>query len=524
MFDELITIFNEEYLTIPTVTLKSLDELSITDLVAVLPQYTKFINSCKDLLDNKRNDPAWESMITPIELFIKDVERKRDNHITELKHKNALLAEKRAEIKTLNDKINANEKIKDDLVKSYNEFYKIYQESKNKNVLSETMEAKLDQLKANIKSIEDLIKDDLIKIQGLNNEIDDLNTRTIKTVQKKKVAQKPLRPQPHQVPDPNLGDTLMMLKQDGKLPKNLSDKKIIDICNSLGINAKDMSFIPTDEQWKRLENDKEIKLAFANERIKKSHVDEKNKIMETYFKYYDMDTNGLHDNYKDRVDSEKENILETLKDYNDRVDSLEANTVMDHLDPASLDVASQIRLDRLDSKSNKVNEDLRKAYKDLDELNAAKAQTKIKQLFTNGKIKRTMKRIERLQKKSGRIVGKQIHIINKKTDKYIAKKEKELVAFNKKQEKTNRKIEEVNELNTQKQSIEEQIKQFEDDLKNTTGKNVSDRLERFALNRSKSKLEKQRDRLTKKIGKCDRRAQVRKTFEFLQKQQTAMVR
>ena len=302
--------------------------------------------------------------------------------------------------------------------------------------------------------------------------------------------------------------SLGALRKSGKLPQNLSGRKLIEICKSLGMNTTDLHYKPSITELQRLTNDKDIKLAFTNLNILSKHekqLERFDKVLQSYDK---LDTEGLDNNFAHRVEVESNKVRSDILEYEAKAKEMLAGSVLEHTSSQHI----KNRLEALDAKSDKFNDKLKEQYQKLDAEMKAEKNTKIKQMFSDYRIRKMEKKIDSLSKKQNKVSGKQFEIMNEQTDKYIEKRTKDLLKYQEKQKKTENKIAQVNELMKQREALAEEIKKHEADLENTTGTKLVDRIERSQLNRAKGKLEREVERLDKKINRSNKQAQVSLTW------------
>lgn len=304
--------------------------------------------------------------------------------------------------------------------------------------------------------------------------------------------------------------SLADLRNKGRLPKNLSDEQLINLSNQLGLGASDMNFVPTKEQMSRLVNDKQIRLAFTNEKISAMHTAQLERHDKVYQGFGRLDTTGLDSSYSATVGEQAGRLEADMDELAANSSMIDANSVSEHfeMDPRVLDGLSKMRVENLDKRSDKVNEKLRKEYQKLDQQKQAVAHTKIKQAFNDRRIRKTQEKIARLQAKEARLSGKQFELMGEKAQKYIERRNRELARHQDAQRRAESRIAEVQGYKREQARVQQEIEAHELDIANTTGTKLGDRIERFQLERSKARLERQGNRLERRVAMCDLREQV----------------
>lgn len=315
--------------------------------------------------------------------------------------------------------------------------------------------------------------------------------------------------------EPNvIKGSLKDLVAKGTLPNNLGSN-LLSICSMVGINAKDMNFVPNQEQLQRLLNDKQVKLAFVNSKIASMHKKEVKGFETISMRYDRMKGTSFGENVNNRINSESNDIKREASSYERKASSIGADSVLEHLDMNSANALTKARVEHLDKKSDKYNEKIRKEYEKLDAQRQVKSNTKIKKHFTDMRIQKSLKRIERLQAKETKISSKQFDIMNDQANKYRQKKEKDLEKYRAKQRKTQKKMDKINNMMDEIKNKSEMVAQYNADLSHTDNKSLSDKVERFRLNQERKKIVNEVKRLSNKVSKCDRSIQVSINFDAI---------
>ena len=467
----------------------------------------------------------------------------------------------------LNNKINNYNEQKakeEEIAKVINEFITEDKEkfneivNENAGLTPEEIEEAIKEYKENKKEEE---KDPVVK-EEKQIELIDISRKKPKTNN---------QPKPDAFKDPSLaGQTakpkkpvviegsLKDLVNKGILPKNLTSEQLINICGELGINASGMNFVPNEEQLFRLKNDKEIKLALVNQNIVSKHAETIAGYDDVLEKYEKTDTKGLHKNFEDRVKVEAARAEKGGDLYAEQIEGIKADSVMEHLDmneinqnvgadsfsypgvnpsmmsfglpgvnTTAFDIerAKEARLESLDRRSTKANDQLREAYQELEKQKKEekKDQSKVHQLFSDYRIKKAMRRIERLSSKQGKLSEKQFDMMNIDATRCIEKKQQEIMQYTKDQELTQAKIDEANKLKEQIKNAKEERKQIIAERRKIQGNSLVDIAERAALGKNIKDLDKKTRILGNKLGECNREAQLNMTVEeSLQISQGAM--
>ena len=220
---------------------------------------------------------------------------------------------------------------------------------------------------------------------------------------------------------PELPDTLEGLKQKGVLPRDYTEKELLEICKALNIDVKDMNTVLSKEHIERLTSDHQIQSAMINQRIydrTARKIAEYDSLIAKYESILKdrMKHTAFSDEYIEKVETLVDKLKAeqaTLRDKNMKVISDGRGTLAKGI--ASLSNKS------LDARATNKNEKIRKAYDKLDDLKREKAEasSKFKQRKQDKRIARVLKRIEKLKEKKATIVSKQTQIINEKSDEYI---------------------------------------------------------------------------------------------------------
>ena len=209
--------------------------------------------------------------------------------------------------------------------------------------------------------------------------------------------------------------TLSDLIINGYLPNNIDEKKLIEVCNNLGIKAKDLNFKIDKDLYSRLDSDKVIKDARFNLEVVNKH---KQKIKE-----YDKLINEYENMYKEVINSgsfdskyirELRNTIQVLMQekskYNRNVDNMKFDDVSSYY---QFNIGFDNKAVAINKKHEKVNSELREQYQILDkqkiELKNA-TSNKMKQII-NRRIEKTEKTIRSLKAKESLYNSKQVKII-----------------------------------------------------------------------------------------------------------------
>ena len=295
--------------------------------------------------------------------------------------------------------------------------------------------------------------------------------------------------------DPIVEGSLADLVKKGVLPNNLSEEELLKICNQLGINAKSMNAVPRKDQIPRLLNDKEIKLAQFNQDIRAQHEEEQKKYDEILSGYDKMDTSNMDEDLENSVHQEIDEVQKAKDYYEKQTDNIKADSVLEHLDMNAMQYGvgaphpemgslhqgmvnvnytlpgvgsmafdpfelREMRMEHLDKKSDKVNNELREQYQILETQKRQKARSKVKQQYSDYRIKKTMDRIEKLSKRQGKITGKQFGMMNQDAQRCIEQKNIDIKIYGDKQKAIQDRLAQIKELEA-KRAEKEQLETVE---------------------------------------------------------------
>ena len=301
----------------------------------------------------------------------------------------------------------------------------------------------------------------------------------------------------------------------GVLPGNLTEAQIIQICNAVGIPATDLSFEITKEQLQRLTDDKVIQTAKMNQSIYSKRQEKAQEYDRLIAKYEAMitDPEAKHNmgpeniariqQLIDKLKEEKKLLNETAKKYQEHADVEHIESKQDPIDRA-------IGIDhRRAVKSDKLNEQLREQYRELDKLQVEKGKAKSDRMKRRAdrRIEKTLQRIQELKTKRGTYTAKQNAVINKHSDEYIRKTTEKIAAHEAAREQVTEIVEEREGYGKEIAGKHEEVVGISEDREMLDTSKIGDRLTDFGLRRDAGKLNRDIARLQSKRGSCDRRIQ-----------------
>ncbi len=312
-------------------------------------------------------------------------------------------------------------------------------------------------------------------------------------------------------------DSIFYYVQTGVLPKNLTEGKIVQIANALGIPAKDGSFRLDKTALMRLQNDKEIRLAKQNEKIYGIHQQEINKFARTSESYSAMMDDRLNPVFNEALESQQTRLNSQIDTLVENQQEINADSVKEHFDMNGnlTNKLQGIRAEAFDKRADKVNEKLRAQYEILDQraLERQQAHGKIRQVVSEKRYQKVANRVARLQRKEGRITEKQFALMDSQAQKYIDAKNKQLHRYQEKQRKVQERIDKVNKYTESIRQDEQKLNDNNEDLENIKDHDLLAGIERFVTRRANKRIEKHINRLRGKIGRTELNQQIHQTLE-----------
>ncbi len=267
----------------------------------------------------------------------------------------------------------------------------------------------------------------------------------------------------------------------GVLPNNIEINKLVSIANSLGIKANDPNYVLNFDELNRLKDDKAIKLAFNNEKIKDLYNKQLSSFEKINDKFQELKNQiNIDSRFIDKIDKDQEKVNKHEDSIQEKIDNIKSNTVKEVF-TNQYSMASA-RSEVLDIQSEKINDKLREQYKVLDERQEERknAQGKIRKTFSDIRIQRTMKRIKKLKEKQSFCLDKQMSIMNKEAKKYIERQRKQLENYINKQKKVEKNIETAKQYDDKIKKSEEIINTNKQDLAANTSNKIDAKAERMA--------------------------------------------
>lgn len=225
------------------------------------------------------------------------------------------------------------------------------------------------------------------------------------------------------------------------LPK-VDENQLLDYCNKvLGINAKDMKFVPSASQLDRLKES-----AFISSNIIRGDIRSQHKGVADKYSALISSYQGMIDDMRDKAGFEKD--IASLESLIDKISKKrdEYNQVIEGFESADMEQYFQFGASRFQDKMGTITSEQQKELSDIDDSlkqlvdrKNALEKADYKHLFARMKNKRDLKKvvskINRLKTKQGRIKTSQKKIVDIYTSKYVKKMEKEFDKFVKEQEK-----------------------------------------------------------------------------------------
>ena len=298
---------------------------------------------------------------------------------------------------------------------------------------------------------------------------------------------------------------------NGKLPDNIEESVLLNICHSLGINAPNMDFEINEDLFSRLDNDTDIKLARFNLQIKKKHnerIEEYDRLIKNYDdilhdrKYDNTFSQEYLDNLQEsvhRLRKEKqdyENIIGQLK-YDD-VSSYFRFNIGDPRDALSANASARV-----------TNVQIKNEYIKLDRERIAleNATSKKMKSIINTRIRDIEKNIERLRTKECEFSSRQIRIINENSGRYISAVRSKQAKYNESQGKILKESYEVHNIQKEINRFNKDMADIDRDLDAFVPNNFRERRQVRQMRQDRRYLEDQVRRLRSKRGEVDLKAQ-----------------
>lgn len=513
---------------------KSIDELSISEIQELQEKYS----SIKERLENLKGSANPSTSIESIN----SLEEKIDSGLNEaqiiIEERNAVIQRIDEEIKSTEEQIRL---AREQVVGFEDQINQLEGNPLNQNRIASLRESATTIQSQITESENKITKLNASKIKITNGEIVDLNKVNPKTTISTGSAPAPesstgpLRPAP--APSPTgpysasgpttptgpapaprrpgpvrpvpaaptpavvLPNTLENLVKKGVLPKNLSNSKLLDICQALHISVTDMTTELNAEQIGRLKNDHQIQTALTNQSLT-----DKNKAMIAKYdaliaQYETILKDKMSNGFSPETIASVEEKLNSAKSERDKLHS--QNKEISAFDRSTLmSGIAGLRDDSLDARALDKNDELRKKYKKLDEQMEKKKELK-SELFKkiqDHRIKRTLNKIEELKEKKGNIARKQIQVVNEESDKYFDRTGKKLRKQIERQKRTSQSIDKMNEMRKQIRSNNVERGNIDSDLE--LGNNSF--ADRARLNLEDMRLGFQNNRLENQINREDR--------------------
>lgn len=225
------------------------------------------------------------------------------------------------------------------------------------------------------------------------------------------------------------------------LPK-MDEKQLLDYCNNvLGINAKDMKFVPSASQLDRIKDSAFISSSRIRSDISEQHKGVSDKYTELISSYQ-----GMINDMKGKPGFEQD--IASLEELIDKISKKreEYNQVIIGFDTENMEQYFQFGASRFQNKMSSVASEQQEELSVIDEnlkelMDRKKSLEKVsyKHIFARMKNKRDLKKvvskINKLKAKQGRIKTSQKRIVDIYTSKYVKKMEREFDKFIKEQEK-----------------------------------------------------------------------------------------
>ena len=298
---------------------------------------------------------------------------------------------------------------------------------------------------------------------------------------------------------------------NGKLPDNIDEADLLNICQSLGINAKDMDYEIDEILFSRLDNDDDIKQARFNIQLKNKHnerIEEYERLIKNYVEIlgdskYDLQ---FSQEYWDNLEAIVHKLRKEKQEYEDLIEQMVFNDVSSYF---RFNIGNPNEALNANAGAKSANVELRNEYKKLDREKIALNNTTNKKMksIIGGRIKEIEKNIQRLRKKEAEFSSRQIRIINENSGRYISNIRSRQANYNEAQGKILKDTFEVHNLQNEIKRFSDNIKDIDTDLSTFVSNDRKERRAVRQIEQDRRYLEDIIRRLDRKRGEVDLKAQ-----------------
>lgn len=319
--------------------------------------------------------------------------------------------------------------------------------------------------------------------------------------------------------------TLDDLKKQG-IFSTMTDQEIIVLCNSLNINANDMSFSVNDDMINRI-----IYSSTLNKfRIKSEVTQAHNSVISKYQELIDRYKNMLKDiesniNYRNETTSIKALItnLENEKaSYEKEVNGFVFNNTDQYFKHSTGkigkvigDVSSDIARDN-SNVDLQIEHELSSLYGSIDRIKQKNSKTLSNKIRDNIKLANLERKVNRLRKKQGRIHNSQQRIIVSNTNMYINGMDRKFERYFREQERINDAIENKKEDLSEIKALRREAQEEQNNIVRLEAQKLNSGVfGRISADIKENRARKNEERMKKRIERIkNKRGRINFTEQF----------
>ena len=297
--------------------------------------------------------------------------------------------------------------------------------------------------------------------------------------------------------------------EQGLLPKNIAESKLISVCNSLGIPANNLDYKISADLYERLNNDHEIEMARFNTELKGRHdttIKKYDQLIGDYKKLYNERVKiGSFDRaYVDKLAYTINALIAERNEYKKKINKMKYYDVSSYY---QFDKKGEKKAIKAHNKTEKVNDELKEQYKILDEQRKEldRASSKKMKDMIGTRIKLTENRIRSLKSKKSLLNASQVQIINSNSEKYITKMKNKYEKYIYHESEISKTIDESNEISNEIRDYNKEIERLKKDEAIILDDSIKSKYEKIRLNSELKELERRVKNLQNKKGYYNRR-------------------
>ncbi len=290
----------------------------------------------------------------------------------------------------------------------------------------------------------------------------------------------------------------------GILPNNLSESEYLDLSKNLSIPAKDMDYVLSESELKRLIISKKVMMATINQNTKIAHQKSINEYDDLIKKYEDILSDMSSNKDREFIVKIINDLKEKKSKYSDKVDNLGYDSAKNYInfenDKSKKQELENKKIDNISKQINQNDKVLNAKYMELKKLQEEKTKNPKFKDKIDKKIEIINHQIKELQSKQINLNEKQTMIINKNTSKYIMKVNEKQQRYRDEERRANAYAEKMLDIEYKKVELEHEKEKLDNDINTMNVTNSADRKQKSKLKKDRAQINRQIEALKRKAG------------------------